>query len=105
MNKDNQPKKTEQSAKTGKKSGKGRRVGRTIGIVLGTILLVTVLTSAIFAGIFMTYVNTSLKGHVEVDMSEYDQKVSTELYYQDPDTKEPVMYQTLFGDEPHLGGF
>ena len=48
MNKDNQPKKTEQSAKTGKKSGKGRRVGRTIGIVLGTILLVTVLTSAIF---------------------------------------------------------
>ena len=102
MNKDNQPKKTEQSAKTGKKSGKGRRVGRTIGIVLGTILLVTVLTSAIFAGIFMTYVNTSLKGHVEVDMSEYDQKVSTELYYQDPDTKELVMYQTLFGDENRI---
>lgn len=102
MNKDNQPKKTEQSAKTGKKSGKGRRVGRTIGIVLGTILLITVLTSAIFAGIFMTYVNTSLKGHVEVDMSEYDQKVSTELYYQDPDTKEPVMYQTLFGDENRI---
>lgn len=102
MNKDNQPKKTEQSAKTGKKSGKGRRVGRTIGIVLGTILLVTVLTSAIFVGIFMTYVNTSLKGHVEVDMSEYDQKVSTELYYQDPDTKEPVMYQTLFGDENRI---
>ena len=102
MNKDNQPKKTEQSAKTGKKSGKGRRVGQTIGIVLGTILLVTVLTSAIFVGIFMTYVNTSLKGHVEVDMSEYDQKVSTELYYQDPDTKEPVMYQTLFGDENRI---
>lgn len=102
MNKDNQPKKTEQSAKTGKKSGKGRRVGRTIGIVLGTILLVTVLTSAIFAGIFMTYVNTSLKGHVEVDMSEYDQKVSTELYYQDPDTTELVMYQTLFGDENRI---
>ena len=102
MNKDNQPKKTEQSAKTGKKSGKGRRVGRTIGIVLGTILLVTVLTSAIFVGIFMTYVNTSLKGHVEVDMSEYDQKVSTELYYQDPDTKELVMYQTLFGNENRI---
>ena len=102
MNKDNQPKKTEQSAKTGKKSGKGRRVGRTIGIVLGTILLVTVLTSAIFVGIFMTYVNTSLKGHVEVDMSEYDQKVSTELYYQDPETKQTVMYQTLFGDENRI---
>lgn len=28
----------------------------------------------------MTYINKSLKGHVEVDMSEYDRKVSTELY-------------------------
>ena len=102
MNKDNQPKKTEQSAKTGKNSGKGRRIGRTVGIVLGTILLVIVLTSSIFVGIFMTYVNTSLKGHVEVDMSEYDQKVSTELYYQDPETKQTVMYQTLFGDENRI---
>lgn len=34
--------------------------------------------------------------------SEYDQKVSTELYYQDPDTKELVMYQTLFGDENRI---
>lgn len=50
----------------------------------------------------MTYVNTSLKGHVEVDMSEYDQKVSTELYYQDPETKQTVMYQTLFGDENRI---
>ena len=102
MNKDHQPKKTEQSARTGKKPGKGRRIGRTVGIVLGTILLVIVLTSSIFVGIFMTYVNTSLKGHVEVDMSEYDQKVSTELYYQDPETKQTVMYQTLFGDENRI---
>ena len=102
MNKDHQPKKTEQSARTGKKTGKGRRIGRTVGIVLGTILLVIVLTSSIFVGIFMTYVNTSLKGHVEVDMSEYDQKVSTELYYQDPETKQTVMYQTLFGDENRI---
>ena len=102
MNKDHQPKKTEQSARTGKKPGKGRRIGRTAGIVLGTILLVIVLTSSIFVGIFMTYVNTSLKGHVEVDMSEYDQKVSTELYYQDPETKQTVMYQTLFGDENRI---
>ena len=102
MNKDHQPKKTEQSARTGKKPGKGRRIGRTVGIVLGTILLVIVLTSSIFVGIFMTYVNTSLKGHVEVDMSEYDQKVSTELDYQDPETKQTVMYQTLFGDENRI---
>lgn len=102
MNKDHQPKKTEQSARTGKKPGKSRRIGRTVGIVLGTILLVIVLTSSIFVGIFMTYVNTSLKGHVEVDMSEYDQKVSTELYYQDPETKQTVMYQTLFGDENRI---
>ena len=105
MNKDHQPKKTEQSARTGKKTGKGRRIGRTVGIVLGTILLVIVLTSSIFVGIFMTYVNTSLKGHVEVDMSEYDQKVSTELYYQDPETKQTELrYPTLLSarDERHV---
>ena len=102
MNKDHQPKRQSRAPEQGKNPGKGRRIGRTAGIVLGTILLVIVLTSSIFVGIFMTYVNTSLKGHVEVDMSEYDQKVSTELYYQDPETKQTVMYQTLFGDENRI---
>ncbi len=55
-----------------------------------------VLTMAIFAGIFMAYVNSALRGKVEVYLDEFEASVSTELYYQDPDTQEWVMYQTLF---------
>ena len=65
-------------------------------------MLVGVLTMAIFVGIFMTYINKSLKGHVEVDMSEYDRKVSTELYRLGTDGETWEMYQTLFSDENRI---
>ena len=64
--------KAEQSAHQRKNRGKGR--AKRVWGVIGTIMLVGVLTMAIFVGIFMTYINKSLKGHVEVDMSEYDRK-------------------------------
>lgn len=44
----------------------------------------------------MAYVNSALRGKVEVYLDEFEASVSTELYYQDPDTQEWVMYQTLF---------
>ena len=69
---------------------------RKAGRIIGTIVLVGVLTVAIFAGIFMAYVNSALRGKVEVYLDEFEASVSTELYYQDPDTQEWVMYQTLF---------
>ena len=59
--------KAEQSAHQRKNRGKGR--AKRVWGVIGTIVLVGVLTMAIFVGIFMTYINKSLKGHVEVDMS------------------------------------
>jgi len=77
-------------------------LGRRIGIVIGTLCLVGVLTAAMFVGIFMIYVNTALKGHVEVDLTEYTQEVSTELYYKDPSTGEWVMYQTLFANQNRI---
>lgn len=83
-----------------KEQKKARR--RKVWAVIGTLCLVGVLTMAIFVGIFVTYVNTVLKGHVEVDLSEYTQEVSTELYYQDPNTQEWVMYQTLFANENRI---
>lgn len=76
-----------------------RSIGKKIAFWVGTVCLVGVLTIAIFVGIFLFYVNHDLKGKVEVDMSEYDMSVSTELYYQDPDTEEWVMYQTLYAGE------
>ncbi len=69
---------------------------RKAGRIIGTILLVGVLTIAIFSGIFMAYVSSALRGKVEVYLDEFEASVSTELYYQDPDTQEWVMYQTLF---------
>lgn len=66
--------------------------------VIGTVVLVGVCTALIFCVIFMGWVNSSLKGHTEVYIDEFETKVSTELYYQDPDTEEWVMYQTLFMD-------
>lgn len=69
---------------------------RKAGRIVGTLLLVCVLTTAIFAGIFMAYVNSALRGTAEVYLDEFEPSVSTELYYQDPDSGEWVMYQTLF---------
>ena len=80
-----------QRAPRPKKKGKA-------GFIIGTILLVMVLTLAIFTGIFMTWINTSLKGKVEVYVDELETKVSTELYYLDAKTDEWVMYQTLYSD-------
>ena len=66
------------------------------GRIIGTLLLVFVMTVAIFAGIFSAYINSAMRGKVEVYLDEFEAKVSTELYYQDPDTEEWVMYQTLY---------
>ena len=69
---------------------------RKAGRIIGTLLLVFVVTLAIFSGIFMAYINSTMRGKVEVYLDEFETKVSTELYNQDPDTGEWVMYQTLY---------
>ena len=81
-----------------KKTGRAKKVWFWVG----TVCLVIVLSLAMFAGIFMIYVNTSVKGHVEVDLSEYTQEISTELYYREEDSDNWVMYQTLFADENRI---
>ena len=69
---------------------------RKAGRIIGTLLLVFVVTLTIFSGIFMAYINSTMRGKVEVYLDEFETKVSTELYSQDPDTSEWVMYQTLY---------
>ena len=69
---------------------------RKAGRIIGTLLLVFVVTLTIFSGIFMAYINSTMRGKVEVYLDEFETKVSTELYNQDPDTGEWVMYQTLY---------
>ena len=75
---------------------KKAKSGVTAGKVIGTVLLVGVLTVVIFAGIFLGWVNSALKGSVEIYIDEFESSVSTELYSQDADSGEWVMYQTLF---------
>ena len=94
---------TQQSARqienNGQECRRPRRRGwGTAGRVIGTILLVFVLTAAIFAGIFSAYINSSMRGRVEVYLDEFETKVSTELYYQEPSSGEWTMYHTLFLD-------
>ena len=94
---------TQQRARQIENSGQERRRPRrrgwgTAGRVIGTILLVFVLTAAIFAGIFSAYINSSMRGRVEVYLDEFETKVSTELYYQEPSSGEWTMYHTLFLD-------
>ena len=69
---------------------------RKAGRIIGTLLLVFVVTLTIFSGIFIAYINSTMRGKVEVYLDEFETKVSTELYSQDPDTGEWVMYQTLY---------
>ena len=69
---------------------------RKAGRIIGTLLLVFVVTLTIFSGIFMAYINSTMRGKVEIYLDEFETKVSTELYSQDPDTGEWVMYQTLY---------
>ena len=69
---------------------------RKAGRIIGTLLLVFVVTLTIFSGIFMAYINSAMRGKVEVYLDEFETQVSTELYYQEPDTQEWVMYQTLY---------
>lgn len=94
---------SQQSARQIENNGQERRRPRrrgwgTAGRVIGTILLVFVLTAAIFAGIFSAYINSSMRGRVEVYLDEFETKVSTELYYQEPSSGEWTMYHTLFLD-------
>ena len=64
----------QQEAAAGKSSRakrpKKKRIGLRILGAFGTLCLVGVLSLSLFVGIFMTYVDTVLRGHVEVDLSE-----------------------------------
>ncbi len=71
----------ERKAKSPKTPAQKRATRRKVWGVIGTICLVGVLTITIFVGIFMYYVNKTMKGSIEVPMSEYTPAVSTEMYY------------------------
>ena len=90
----------ERKAKSPKTPAQKRATRRKVWGVIGTICLVGVLTITIFVGIFMYYVNKTMKGSIEVPMSEYKPAVSTEMYYDKNagtgEKEDWYMYQTLY---------
>ena len=79
-----------------KRRKKKRSAAKNVLFWIGTLMLIGILTVAMFVGIFLTYVNRSLKGHEEVDITAYDASVSSELYLKNPSSGEWEMYDTLF---------
>ena len=96
----------ERKAKSPKTPAQKRATRRKVWGVIGTICLVGVLTIAIFVGIFLYYVNKTMKGSIEVPMSEYKPAVSTEMYYDKNagtgEKEDWYMYQTLYYEQNRI---
>ena len=96
----------ERKAKSPKTPAQKRATRRKVWGVIGTICLVGVLTITIFVGIFMYYVNKTMKGSIEVPMSEYKPAVSTEMYYDKNagtgENEDWYMYQTLYYEQNRI---
>ena len=78
-----------------KKVSAGRIISRIV-LVLFTLFVIGVLTIAIFFKIFMTYVNTTLLPSLETETLELTMGLSSTVYYQDNDTGEWVVLETLY---------
>ena len=98
------PKSKSAPAEESRPAVKRKKKKSRLPFVIGTLVLTAACTALIFIFIFMAWVNSSLKGRAEVYIDEFETAVSTELYYQDAETEEWVMYQTLFMDgEDRIG--
>ncbi len=80
-------------------------VGRVFGIfgkVLGTLLLVLFLAALVFACVFAVYVKNDLLAMAEFSVDSFALDQTSTIYYQDPDTKEYVELQQLYGEENRI---
>ena len=70
-----------------------------IGKVLGTILLVGILTCAIMACFAAVYIKTVILPETHLDLTLFETKLSSTIYYTDKATGQPVELQALHGSE------
>ena len=75
------------------------RIFAVIGKVLGTILLVGVLTCAILACFAAVYIKTVILPETHLDLTLFETKLSSTIYYTDKTTGQPVELQALHGSE------
>ena len=73
-----------------------------IGKVLGTILLVGVLTCALMACFAAVYIRTVILPQSHLDLTLFETKLSSTIYYTDSATGQPVELTTLHGSEDRV---
>lgn len=75
------------------------RVLAGLGKCLGTILLVLVLAGLVFSVFFAVYVKNDLMTQADYSVDDFSLDQTSTIYYQDPETKEYVELQQLYGEE------
>ena len=75
------------------------RVFAVIGKVLGTLVLVGILTCAILACFAAVYIKTVILPNTHLDLTLFETKLSSTIYYTDSATGQAVELQTLHGSE------
>ncbi|MDR2502089.1 MAG: transglycosylase domain-containing protein, partial [Oscillospiraceae bacterium] len=68
--------------------------------VIGMILLIAVCSGVVFSCIFAVYVKTNLMTQsLDVRLDEYQLSQSSNIYYLDPETQQPIHAVTVASDE------
>ena len=70
--------------------------------ILGTLLLIGILTGSIMACFAATYIKTVILPDSHMDLTAYDTRLSSTIYYTDKATGQPVPLQTLYSSENRI---
>lgn len=85
------------------RKGRGRGgVGRFFAALfklIGTLLLIGILTCSILACLAATYIKTVILPDTSLDLTAFDTKLSSTIYYTDRETGQTEEFQTLHGTE------
>ncbi len=84
------------------KNDTGHSGWKRAGKIIGTIALVCFLSALIFACIFAVYVKSFLKPQLDFDYDSFALNQTSVIYYQDRNTGENKVLQTLYGSENRI---
>lgn len=76
----------------------GSGAGFWVFRILGSLLLVLLTTTVILALFATIYIKNCIQPNVKLNLKDFLMNKSSEIYYTDPDTGQPVKLQNLTGD-------
>lgn len=82
-----------------KKKPKWKKVVRRVLTVIGTLFLIFTITCSFLACFAAVYIKNVILPDTEVDIAQYGMKLSSTIYFIDPETGLEVEYETLHGDQ------